>query len=62
MGEPPFILMDERAMFDEDDAVVLTCEDTHRAAVAQAERFGFPVVIIGPDGVKEHYVPKAMRK
>lgn len=54
-----FVVFDERAMFDEDAATVLSVADSMAEAEADLEFFGFPGVIRTPDDELIYYNPKS---
>ena len=58
-----FIVWDERAMADIDDANCLSCEHTREKAVEAIEDLGCPGVIEDTQtGELEYYTPKALRQ
>ena len=63
MSQERFVVWDERAMTDIDQANCLTCEHTRAEAVEAIEEQGFPGVIEDTQtGALEHYIPEAMRQ
>ena len=49
MNDKKYIVYDERATYDEDEATVLTCADTLKEAKRDAREMGYPCVVFEYD-------------